>query len=73
MTVPSLRNKRTRRRKDDKAPVSTRLVLPDHMKGDVGAISEDLFRNLFPHSTTRGFPLPERPSEPVSFFVQRGS
>ncbi|SPN97786.1 probable peroxin-6 [Cephalotrichum gorgonifer] len=51
MAVPTPRKKRPRRRKDDKAPISTRLVLPDHMKGDVGAISGDLFRDLFPHSS----------------------
>lgn len=56
MAVPSLRKRRARRRKEDKAPVATRLVLPDHAKGDVGAVSEDLFRNLFPHSAARGFP-----------------
>lgn len=56
MAVPSQRKRRARRRKEDKAPISTRLVLPDHVKGDVGAVSEDVFQNLFPHSNTRAFP-----------------
>jgi hypothetical protein len=48
MAVPTLRKKRARRRKEDKAPISTRLVLPDGAKGEVGAVSDDLFRDLFP-------------------------
>ena len=62
MAVPSQRKRRARRRKEDKAPLSTRLVLPDHAKGDVGAMSDDLFRNLFPHSTTGGFSQEDAPS-----------
>ncbi|KAL1895518.1 peroxisomal assembly protein [Ceratocystis pirilliformis] len=37
-----------RRRKDCKPPVSARLVLPDHVKNDIGSISTDLFAELFP-------------------------
>jgi hypothetical protein len=40
--------KRKRRRRQDKPAVNARLVLDDHVKGDVGIISEDLFKNLFP-------------------------
>ena len=29
--------------------MSARLVLDDHIKTDVGIISEDLFAELFPH------------------------
>ncbi|KAG8425791.1 peroxisomal assembly protein [Metarhizium acridum] len=38
-----------RRRRQDKPAISARLVLDDHLKSDVGIISEDLFSDLFPH------------------------
>ncbi|KAI1431082.1 peroxisomal biogenesis factor 6 [Xylaria sp. CBS 124048] len=40
---------RTRRRRHDKPPISARLVLDDHVRGDVGILSDDLFADLFPH------------------------
>jgi peroxin-6 len=40
--------KRKRRRRQDKAAVNARLVLDDHVKGDVGILSEDLLKDLFP-------------------------
>ena len=40
--------RRRRRRRQDKPPVSARLVLDDQIKSDVGILSEDLFRELFP-------------------------
>lgn len=40
--------KRKRRRRQDKPPINARLVLDDHVKGDIGIVSEDLFRDLFP-------------------------
>ncbi|RDW95269.1 putative peroxin-6 [Coleophoma crateriformis] len=40
--------KRKRRRREDKGAISARLVLDDHVKGDVGILSEDLFADLFP-------------------------
>lgn len=40
--------KRKRRRRQDKAAISARLVLDDHVKGDVGILSEDLFADLLP-------------------------
>ncbi|KAI1734409.1 peroxisomal biogenesis factor 6 [Xylaria scruposa] len=53
---PSPERKRTRaqarrqrrRRRHDKPPISARLVLDDHVKGDVGILSDDLFADLFP-------------------------
>ena len=42
------RKKRRRRRREDKPPVPARLVLDEHVKGDVGILSEDLFADLFP-------------------------
>ncbi|AEO53414.1 hypothetical protein MYCTH_2294706 [Thermothelomyces thermophilus ATCC 42464] len=45
----SVRRRRVRRRRHDKAAVSARLVLDDHIKTDVGVVSEDLFAELFPH------------------------
>ncbi|CAK7265553.1 peroxisomal assembly protein [Sporothrix epigloea] len=43
------RHRRRRRRRLDKPPVNARLVLDDHVRGDVGILSEDLFADLFPH------------------------
>ncbi|PSR92123.1 hypothetical protein BD289DRAFT_473082 [Coniella lustricola] len=43
------RRQRKRRRRQDKPPVTARLVLDDHVKGDVGILSQDLFADLFPH------------------------
>ncbi|KAI0972502.1 peroxisomal biogenesis factor 6 [Xylaria arbuscula] len=40
---------RRRRRRQDKPPISARLVLDDHVRGDVGILSDDLFADLFPH------------------------
>ncbi|KAI0409763.1 peroxisomal biogenesis factor 6 [Xylaria palmicola] len=40
--------RRRRRRRHDKPPISARLVLDDHVKGDVGILSDDLFADLFP-------------------------
>ncbi|POR34524.1 Peroxisomal biogenesis factor 6 [Tolypocladium paradoxum] len=41
--------KQRRRRRQDKPAICARLVLDDHIKGDVGILSEDLFADLFPH------------------------
>lgn len=41
-------SRKRKRRRQDKAAVSARLVLDDHVKGDVGILSEDLFADLFP-------------------------
>ncbi len=41
-------NRKRKRRRQDKAAISARLVLDDHVKGDVGILSEDLFADLFP-------------------------
>ncbi len=43
------RRRRARRRRQDKPALSARLVLDDHVKTDVGIVSEDLFAELFPH------------------------
>ncbi|KAH8593576.1 hypothetical protein B0O99DRAFT_626614 [Bisporella sp. PMI_857] len=45
-TMPHHRKRK--RRRQDKAPTNARLVLDDHVKGDVGILSEDLFAELFP-------------------------
>ncbi|KAI1203123.1 peroxisomal biogenesis factor 6 [Nemania serpens] len=47
--APTPRRSRRRRRRQDKPPISARLVLDDHVKGDVGILSDDLFADLFPH------------------------
>ncbi|OWP01409.1 peroxisomal bioproteinsis factor [Marssonina coronariae] len=43
--IPSRKRKR---RRQDKSSISARLVLDEHVKGDVGILSEDLFADLFP-------------------------
>ncbi|KAL1837529.1 hypothetical protein VTJ49DRAFT_3674 [Mycothermus thermophilus] len=45
----SARPRRMRRRRQDKPALTARLVLDDHIKTDVGIVSEDLFAELFPH------------------------
>ncbi|KAK0734957.1 hypothetical protein B0T26DRAFT_631866 [Lasiosphaeria miniovina] len=40
--------RRRRRRRHDKPALTARLVLDDHVKSDVGTLSEDLFADLFP-------------------------
>ena len=46
MSVPHHRKRK--RRRQDKIAISARLVLDDHVKGDVGILSEDLFADLLP-------------------------
>ncbi|KAH7263175.1 P-loop containing nucleoside triphosphate hydrolase protein [Fusarium tricinctum] len=41
--------RRNRRRRQDKPAISAKLVLDDHIKSDVGIVSEDIFRDLFPN------------------------
>jgi len=43
------RKRRIRRRRQDKPALTARLVLDDHVKTDVGILSEELFADLFPH------------------------
>ncbi|KAH8675822.1 hypothetical protein BX600DRAFT_409729 [Xylariales sp. PMI_506] len=50
---PLATRKRRRRRRQDKPSVTARLVLDNHVKGDVGIISDDLFADLFPHLTNQ--------------------
>ncbi|TQW00418.1 peroxisomal biogenesis factor 6 [Cordyceps javanica] len=38
-----------RRRRADKPAITSRLILDDHIKSDVGILSGDLFADLFPH------------------------
>ncbi|CAJ2501677.1 Uu.00g045300.m01.CDS01 [Anthostomella pinea] len=47
--VQAPNRKRRRRRRQDKPSISARLVLDDHVKGDIGILSDDLFADLFPH------------------------
>ncbi|TVY27749.1 Peroxisomal biogenesis factor [Lachnellula hyalina] len=41
-------HRKRKRRRQDKSSITARLVLDDHVKGDVGILSEDLFADLFP-------------------------
>lgn len=41
--------KRKRRRRQDKPAIAARLVLDDHIRGDAGILSADLYADLFPH------------------------
>lgn len=45
--IPSIESKKRKRRRQAKAPISARLILDEHVKGDAGIISEDLARDLF--------------------------
>lgn len=47
------RRKRKRRRRQDKSAVFARLVLDEHVRGDVGIVSEDLYNELFPSQDQR--------------------
>jgi peroxin-6 len=53
-----VRRRRPRRRRADKPALSARLVLDDHVKTDVGIVSEDLFAELFPHLQDCWSPAP---------------
>ncbi len=53
---PSHRHK-LRRRRQDKPAIASRLILDDHIKSDVGILSEDLFTDLFPQLRDRKSPL----------------
>ena len=46
--IPIPPYRKRKRRRQDKSAISARLVLDDHVKGDVGILSEDLFADLFP-------------------------
>ncbi|KAL2070670.1 hypothetical protein VTL71DRAFT_13696 [Oculimacula yallundae] len=46
--IPHSQSRKRKRRRQDKTAISARLVLDDHVKGDVGILSEDLFADLFP-------------------------
>ncbi|OTB18282.1 hypothetical protein K445DRAFT_315079 [Daldinia sp. EC12] len=45
---PATHRKRRRRRRQDKPAISAKLVLDNHVKGDVGLLSNNLFTDLFP-------------------------
>ncbi|ETS87396.1 Peroxisomal biogenesis factor 6 [Pestalotiopsis fici W106-1] len=49
MAATAVASRRRRRRRQDKPSIPARLVLDDHVKGDVGILSDDLFADLFPH------------------------
>ncbi|KAL2022710.1 hypothetical protein VTK56DRAFT_4791 [Thermocarpiscus australiensis] len=60
-----IRRRRPRRRRQDKPALSARLVLDDHVKTDVGIVSEDLFAELFPFlqdSSSQDDQVPNAPS-----------
>ena len=46
--IPNSHSRKRKRRRQDKSAIPARLVLDDHVKGDVGILSEDLFADLFP-------------------------
>lgn len=52
---PLAQRRRRRRRRQDKPSIPARLVLDDHVKGDVGILSDDLFADLFPHLLQREY------------------
>ena len=40
--------RKRKRRRQDKPAINAKLILDDHVKGDIGTLSEDLFKDLFP-------------------------
>lgn len=56
-TATGARRRRPRRRRQDKPALTARLVLDEHVKTDVGIVSEDLFADLFPHLQSSWFSL----------------
>ncbi|KAI0383943.1 peroxisomal biogenesis factor 6 [Hypomontagnella monticulosa] len=44
----AIAHRKRRRRRQDKPAISARLVLDNHVKGDIGILSDDLFVDLFP-------------------------
>lgn len=53
VTTPLTQRKRRRRRRQDRPCITARLVLDDHVKGDVGVLSDDMFADLFPQLVHR--------------------
>ncbi|KAK4230605.1 hypothetical protein QBC38DRAFT_469206 [Podospora fimiseda] len=74
MAVPdtgiSLRKRRrVRRRRQDKPAIAARLVLDDHVKSDVGILSQDLYAELFPHLQDLADDEDQAPSLPETLHV----
>ncbi|CAG8977203.1 hypothetical protein HYALB_00006740 [Hymenoscyphus albidus] len=60
--LPMSHLRKRKRRRQDKTSITARLVLDDHIKGDVGILSEDLYADLFPAAAQAeedGTPGPE--------------
>ncbi|KAL2271108.1 hypothetical protein VTJ83DRAFT_479 [Remersonia thermophila] len=58
-----------RRRRQDKPALTARLVLDDHIKTDVGIVSEDLFAELFPHLRDALDADPSTPESPLHIAI----
>ena len=59
------RKKQRRRRRVDRSPISAKLILDDHGKGDVGLLSAELFSELFGRSVVESGP--EHTDEQVKY------
>ncbi|KAH6634302.1 hypothetical protein B0J18DRAFT_14680 [Chaetomium sp. MPI-SDFR-AT-0129] len=67
-----VRRRRLRRRRQDKPALSARLVLDDHVKSDIGIVSEDVFAELFPHLQTdydKDDAAPNLPTSPLHIAI----
>ncbi|GAB1310330.1 peroxisomal assembly protein [Madurella fahalii] len=64
-----VRRRRVRRRRQDKPAIAARLVLDDHVKSDVGIISEDLFAELFPYLQDAHDEDDQLPSAPATLHI----
>lgn len=54
---PKQRGRRRRaggRRQRNRAPISARLVIDHHLRGNVGVLSDDLVADLFPEQAMTG-------------------
>lgn len=60
-----------RRRRQDKPALPARLILDDHVKGDVGILSDDLFASLFPQGQEGIFSPFVLPKENTLTFIQK--
>ncbi|KAJ4162683.1 peroxisomal assembly protein [Fusarium falciforme] len=50
-SVVTSAKRRNRRRRQDKPSIAAKLILDDHIKSDVGIVSEDIFHDLFPNTS----------------------
>lgn len=63
--------RRNRRRRQDKPSIAAKLILDDHIKSDVGIVSEDIFHDLFPN-TSDGMSTQCMDADPSLYTASKG-